>query len=216
MTSPLQIITVPVTPFDQNARIVYPEGGTHAVLVDPGGDCELLMKRLAERGLRPAQIWLTHSHLDHCGAVAGLKSAFDVTLYAHAAGADLRRTVTLYAEMFGIPEGIMENCPEPDVAVEEGDVLSIGGTPFEVLHTPGHCPDHVSFYSSKAQMVFTGDTLMAGGIGRTDLPGGSYETIMHSLREKLLRLPGSTKVFAGHGSDTMIEREAKTNPFLRG
>ena len=215
MSELLLIETVPVTALAQNARIVHAPGGGDALLIDPGGDAELLSQRLDALQLVPRAIWLTHSHFDHCGGVADLKMRWPLRLYGHAAGRELRTSVVEYCTMFGVPAEEVRNCPEPDEYVSQGARLSFAGFDFEVLYTPGHSPDHVCFYCPRAKVVFTGDVLFAGSIGRSDFPGGSGSQLMRSIKQQLLRLPGDTKVFAGHGPDTVIKREIDSNPFLQ-
>ena len=119
-------------------------------------------------------------------------------------------------EMFEIPPGIMENCPEPDRYVDQGDLIELGALRFEVLYTPGHSPGHVCYYCREEGVLLSGDLLFAGSVGRTDLPGGSATLLQRSLKEKLMILPDTTKVWPGHGPDTTIGVERVSNPFLRG
>ena len=116
--------------------------------------------------------------------------------------------------LYGIPPGEMQSCPEPDVPIIGGEALSIAGYNFEVLFTPGHSPGHLCFYNSASHTLIAGDTLFAGSIGRTDLPGGDHVTLLRSIRQQLLVLPDDTRVLSGHGPDTTIGRERNSNPFL--
>ncbi len=209
----LNIYVVPVTPFAQNARLLVLHD-KRAVLVDPGGEAGRLLSVIEEKKLTVEAIWLTHSHLDHCGAAAEIIRKLAVPMYASAAGRRLRQEVEEQARYFNMPPGIMENCPEPDVYLKGGETLDFGEYPFKVLATPGHVPDHLCYYSEKTQILLSGDCLFSGAVGRTDLPGGNPREMTESLR-RLAELPGETKVFAGHGPDTVIEKELKTNPFLR-
>lgn len=109
----------------------------------------------------------------------------------------------------------LENCPEPTVGISGGETLNFEGESFEVIFTPGHSPGHLCFYNAKENVLIAGDTLFAGSIGRTDLPGGDYSTLMTSIREKIFTLPPSTKVLPGHGPDTTVEEEKKSNPFFQ-
>ena len=162
------IETIVVTPIQQNCRILL---GKAALVVDPGGDVEAIIASLGGRMV--SQIWLTHSHLDHCGGVAGLKETFpDSRIYGHELEKDYRQRVEDIAAYYGIPEGLMKNCPEPDTYIKGGEILDFEGVKFEVRFTPGHAPGHLVFVNKEEKYVFAGDTLFQGSIGRTDLPNG--------------------------------------------
>ncbi|MBX7145354.1 MAG: MBL fold metallo-hydrolase [Oligoflexia bacterium] len=211
----LEIVTVPVTGFQQNCRLIGdPSSGT-AVVIDPGGDVPHILQVLKQRGWRCVEIWLTHSHLDHCGGVTELIAASGAKLTAHALEREFRERVAEIAAMYGIPQDQFKACPEPDRAVVASDVLRFGGQKFEVRFTPGHSPGHVVFYCAELGLLLAGDTVFAGSIGRTDLPGGDYEQLMQSIAEQILTLPDSTKLLPGHGPDTTIGEERRSNPFLQ-
>jgi hydroxyacylglutathione hydrolase len=210
----IEIVKVAVTPFAQNARIVWAHGTTNAIVVDPGGDVDRIVAALKERGLTCAEIWLTHSHLDHCGGVKPLIAATGARLIGHPAESLMRSRVRDIAAMYGLPPGELEDCPEPDRFVSGGEIVAVGEETFEVLFTPGHSPGHVCFYNQANGIVIAGDTLFEGSIGRTDLPGGDFEVLMRSIKEVLYRLPPDTAVLPGHGEDTTIGREMRTNPFV--
>jgi glyoxylase-like metal-dependent hydrolase (beta-lactamase superfamily II) len=207
----MSVHTIVVTPIQQNCRILL---GKTAMVVDPGGDVDLILSKL--EGKEISQIWLTHSHLDHCGGVAGLKEHFpNAKLYGHELEREYRERVEDIATFYGIPQGIMRNCPEPDFYLKGGETLDFEGTKFEVRFTPGHAPGHLIFVNHKDRYVFSGDTLFEGSIGRTDLPDGDYSTLIRSIKQQLLTLSDDFHVLSGHGSDTTIGREKKTNPFLQ-
>ena len=216
LDSMVTISSLVVTPFAQNCRVVSAEGGQEAVVIDPGGDVDLVLGELVRRSLRCEQIWLTHSHLDHCGGVARLKELTGAKLYGHPVERELRARVEDICAMYGVPPGLMDNCPEPEVYLKGGERVSLGSEVFEVLFTPGHSPGHLCFYHRSGGVLLAGDTLFQGSIGRTDLPGGEHGTLMRSIREKILTLPPETKVMSGHGPDTTVGIEAKTNPFIAG
>jgi hydroxyacylglutathione hydrolase len=212
----LRIITVEVTPFAQNARIlICPATGKSAV-VDPGGDVERIVDVLKEQGLSCEQIWLTHSHLDHCGGVADLIAFSGAKLVGHPNEKSMRENVVNICRMYGVPPSTMKNCPEPDVYITGGEDLTLGNEMLNVLFTPGHSPGHVSFYHAPTSTLIAGDTLFAGSIGRTDLPGADHATLISSIKNVLFALPGDTNVLPGHGPDTQIDIERKSNPFLVG
>ena len=219
----LKIETIPVTEFDQNARIVWSESSSEGVVVDPGGEPQKILGVAKALGVKLTQVWLTHSHLDHCGAVQPIVDELKIPVVAHPAEKMLRANVQSIAQMYGMPEGDLKNCPEPDLVVRGGETLRVGSHEAVVLFTPGHSPGHVSFFFKADGIVVSGDTLFAGSIGRTDLPGGDTdlpggdtETLLKSIREELFSLPPETRVLSGHGPDTTIGHEARTNPFFVG
>ena len=212
----LEISCYAVSLFAQNSRLLVCKDSNESVLVDPGGDAELLLDAIEKSGARLKQIWLTHSHLDHCGAVSQILQKHKVDLVAHMDESFMRSNVEAVAAMYGVPEGNFFNCPEPDIFVAEGDEVKVGRYVFKVLFTPGHSPGHVSFYNQENELIIAGDVLFAGSIGRTDLPGGDYEQLIRSVREKLFTLPAQTKVMSGHGPDTTIAKEIRDNPFFNG
>lgn len=212
----LKIIQVVVSPFQQNCRIIGDEKSAQAAVVDPGGDVPLILQELAKAGLRCTEVWLTHSHLDHCGGVKELLEKTGATLIGHRGESEMRSAVVQICAMYGIPPGLMENCPEPSRFIEEGDKLKVGPYIFDVIFTPGHSPGHLSFYHREGKILLAGDTLFAGSIGRSDLPGGDFDTLMKSIKDRILTLPGDTVVMSGHGPDTLVDTERRTNPFIVG
>jgi glyoxylase-like metal-dependent hydrolase (beta-lactamase superfamily II) len=212
----LHIETITVTPFAQNARILSVAGHEDAVVVDPGGDVPLIEDALRRRKLRCSEIWLTHSHIDHCAGVAALMRSYPATLFGHPDEAAFRTAVIQVCRMYGLPEEGMENCPEPTRMLRGGETLTLHGISFEVLFTPGHSPGHLCFYCAAENLLIGGDLLFQGSVGRTDLPGGNGATLLQSIRSKVLVLPPATKVLAGHGPDTTVGAEARSNPFILG
>lgn len=210
----LEILTCVVTPFMQNSRILFEPGSGTAVVVDPGGDVDQILHELAKRQLRCDEIWLTHSHLDHCGGVRRLKEVTGARVLGHPGEAEFRSRVVDIAAMYGLPGSDLQNCPEPDTMLTGGETLTIGEATFEVLFTPGHSPGHLCFYNRSNRVLVAGDTLFQGSIGRTDLPGGDFDVLMASIRGVLLKLPLDTRVLPGHGPETAIGLEARSNPFL--
>lgn len=210
----LSIATVVVTPFMQNARILTCEETKATVIIDPGGEPDKIIDELHGRDLSCSQIWLTHSHLDHCGAVLPLMESLGVPLVAHPAEEAMRSQVRGIAQMYGLPASEWFDCPEPSIAIHGGEVLSLGKLHAEVLFTPGHSPGHVSFYFRSEKVLVSGDALFAGSIGRTDLPGGDHKTLIKSIKEKILTLDDDVRVLSGHGDDTTVGEERRNNPFL--
>lgn len=211
----LQITTFVLTPFSQNTRILADRSSKAAVVVDPGGEVAILTEFLQANSLTCKEIWLTHSHIDHCGGVAELLRSTSAKLLGHKDEQFLRAHVREAAMMFGLSPNEYENCPEPDQYIAEGDELRLGDSTFRVLFTPGHSPGHVSFYNAAEGFVVSGDALFRGSVGRVDLPGSDGPTLRRSIREKLATLPPETRVLSGHGPDTEIGIELRSNPFLQ-
>ena len=210
----LTIETVQVTEFMQNARVVWDSEGKDAVIVDPGGDSEAILEVVRREGLSVREIWLTHSHLDHCGGVEPLVKALGCSVVAHPEESAMRAGVQAIASMYGLPPSDWHNCPEPTVVVTGGETLHIGPHKASVLFTPGHSPGHVSFYFPEENLILSGDVLFAGSIGRTDLAGGNHRELISSIKERILPLPDETRVLSGHGEDTTVGQERRSNPFL--
>ena len=194
--------------------------------------------------LRVTSVVLTHAHLDHAGGVAELLDALErrqgkrPELLGHRDDKELRGNVSRQALLFGLSPVEFRDCPEPDRYLEEGDTLTVGSTVGTALFTPGHAPGHISFFFAAGQhaielfdarrgrvlaheavtqpLLIAGDTLFAGSIGRTDLPGGSHETLLRSIEEKIFTLPEPTIVMPGHGEDTTVGKERCSNPFFAG
>jgi hydroxyacylglutathione hydrolase len=210
-----EIITLCVSEFAQNCRILaWPSSA--AIVVDPGAEAGRIIAELRKRKLELREIWLTHSHLDHCGGVADLLAQFPVTLRAHPCEQELRQKVEMIAQMYGLGGTDMRNCPEPSELLRGGESLQVEDSQFEVKFVPGHSPGHVCFYDREAGILLAGDTLFSGSIGRTDLPGGDHALLISGIQREILSLPGETRVLPGHGPDTTVEAERSANPFLVG
>lgn len=212
----LDVKTVQVTPFDQNCRVLFDSISGEAVVVDPGGDFERIEALLDAAGVRCSQIWLTHSHIDHCGGVQRLKDASGAPLYGHPDEQIMRSAVTTICAMYGFPDADLDNCPEPEHYIRGGEILRGSGGEWKVIAAPGHSPGHVTFYSAEHGILVGGDVLFAGSIGRTDLPGGDHRTLLKSIANLMEKLPPNTRVLPGHGPETTLAAELQTNPFLRG
>lgn len=212
----LQVHSIPVTSFQQNSYVLSIPHEDQAVIIDPGGDAEKILGFCKKENLEVGQVWLTHSHLDHCGGTADIISSTEAKLFGHEAEALFRSNVEEIAAAYGLQGDGLKNCPEPDSLLVEGMKVSVGAVEFTVIFAPGHSPGHVCFYSKQEEVLFAGDVLFAGSIGRTDLPGGDPAVLMQSLKEKIVVLPPQTKVYSGHGPATTIGQELETNPFLQG
>jgi glyoxylase-like metal-dependent hydrolase (beta-lactamase superfamily II) len=200
-----------VGPLAENTYIVEHAATRKGVVVDPGFEGEEILGRLAERGITLEKILLTHGHLDHVAAVRVLKERTGATIHIHPDDSDRLQTAGVQGRMFGLH---IENPPPPDVLLGEGDRIALGDQTFQVLHTPGHTPGHVTFLTG--EMAFVGDLIFAGSIGRTDLPGGSYDALIRAVREKIFTLPDRTVLFPGHGPSTTVGEERRSNPFFAG
>lgn len=200
-----------VGPLAVNAYILEDPGSRKAVVVDPGGDGEALLAEIEERGLAVDKILLTHGHFDHVGAVGLLRKSTGAPVHIHPDDVDRMLGARRQGLLFGLT---IPNPPKPDVLVGEGDTVPFAGAEFRVVHTPGHTPGCVSYIVGK--LAFVGDLIFAGSIGRTDLPGGSYETLLESVRRKVFVLPDDTVLLPGHGPTTTVGEERRSNPFFTG
>ncbi|HHH83733.1 MAG TPA: MBL fold metallo-hydrolase [Chloroflexi bacterium] len=184
-----------------------------AVVIDPAWEGEMLAAAAEERGWRVEGIWITHGHFDHFGGVAGLARSLDgpVPVAMHPADLPLWKAQG-GASFFGIPD--FDPGPEPSLQLQHGMQLFLADYAFEVRHTPGHAPGHVIFWCPKGEAAFCGDLIFRAGVGRTDLPGGDWDQLLHSIREHVFTLPGTTRLLPGHGPLTTVEMEQRTNPFV--
>jgi glyoxylase-like metal-dependent hydrolase (beta-lactamase superfamily II) len=211
MSTELVVRFLTVGAFSENSYVVGCPASGRGVLIDPGGEVPAVLALAQELGLEIEAIWLTHAHLDH---VLGLREAAEATgvpIWLHPDERMLYDAAPQQGEAFGFP---IEPLPEVDESFASGQRLQLGEHTVEVLFVPGHSPGHVAFWFPAADTVVAGDVLFAGSIGRTDLPGGSYETLMQSIRQVLVPLGDDVRVFPGHGPPTEIGIERTSNPFL--
>ena len=208
----IQILQMPLGPLQTNCYLLACEETLQAAVIDPSWNGRLIADTAADKGWTITHILLTHSHFDHVGGLSELKEAVDAPIYIHPEAVEMLAHANTSASFFqlSIPQP-----PKPDRMLAAGDILKVGNLKLNVLFTPGHAPGHVSFYLPDHRVIFDGDVLFQQGIGRTDLPGGDYQLLMDTIREKLMVLPDETHVLSGHGGATTIGSERQNNPFLQ-
>jgi hydroxyacylglutathione hydrolase len=201
-------------PLENNTYLIADEQTRQAVVIDPSFGSKRAAEEIRQQGYELVGIWLTHAHFDHVAGVQELLDAFgdeipvglhpsDIPLWNYAGG----------AAMFGFD---LKPGPEPKLRLRHGQILSLGQSSFEVRLTPGHSPGHVVFYCAEDRVVFCGDLIFQMGVGRTDLPGGSYATLLESIRMQVMPLPPETRLLSGHGNETTVGDELAKNPFVAG
>jgi glyoxylase-like metal-dependent hydrolase (beta-lactamase superfamily II) len=204
--------TFPVGPLQCNCTILGDEATGEAIVIDPGDEVTRIHDRLVALGLKLKQILVTHAHIDHVGGAIRLKRLTGAPILLNENDLPLLQLMDQQAAWLGVPTP--ETAP-PDERLCEGQQVGLESYPAQVIHTPGHTQGSVCLYLIPLKMIFAGDTLFAGSIGRTDLPGGNFEQIINSIQSRLLRLPDETRVIPGHGPATTIGLERRNNPFLR-
>jgi glyoxylase-like metal-dependent hydrolase (beta-lactamase superfamily II) len=208
----VKVIQIPNGAFAENCFLVVDDG--ECAIVDPGEEAGLILHKVRETGAKAVAIWLTHAHLDHVLGVPAVAAATGAPVWLHPADRPLYDGVPQQAAWFGFEAP--GPLPAPDHAFAHGQTVNVGGTSFEVRHAPGHSPGSVCLVAPAAGIALSGDVLFAGSIGRTDLPGGDFETLIGSIERELLSLPDDTILYSGHGPETTIGRERRANPFLTG
>ena len=205
--------TFPVGPLHCNCTILGDEEAGEAIVIDPGDEVGRIYRRLVTLGLKLKQILITHAHIDHVGGALKLKRLTGAPILLNEDDLPQLKIMAMQAEWLGVetPE-----TASPDASLADGLRVGLERYPAEVLHTPGHTQGSVCLHFAPLKMVIAGDTLFAGSIGRTDLPGGNSRQIIESIESRLLALPDETKVLPGHGPATTIGAERRSNPFLHG
>jgi hydroxyacylglutathione hydrolase len=203
--------TVVVGPLGVNCFILGCEETGEGVVIDPGGEAERVLAAVTRLGLTIRYVINTHGHFDHVGGNRAVLDATGAQLLIHEGDVHFLSRAADVATMYGL---VTENSPRPDRLLEDGMAITFGRQTIRVLHTPGHTPGGCCLYLAEQGVVITGDTLFADGVGRTDFPGSSHQSLMESIRDQLLTLPDETKAYPGHGPATTIGHERLYNPYI--
>jgi hydroxyacylglutathione hydrolase len=203
---------LPVGPLQCNCSVIGDEASREAMVIDPGDDIEDVLALIRKHNLTVKQIVITHAHIDHVGGAAKLRAATGAPILLNQNDYDLLKMLDVQATWIGMPS---PGKVEIDQSVAQADKVKAGSLAANVIHTPGHTEGSICLYFPAQRKLIAGDTLFAGSIGRTDLPGGSFDKIIRSIHEKVLSLPDDTVVVPGHGPLTTIGEERQSNPFLK-
>lgn len=210
----LKIDSFTFNPFQENTYVLSDDSG-ECIIIDPGcydaEEKEELAIFIDSKGLKPVKILLTHAHIDHVLGINFLAGKYGLPIVMNSIETELLKSASIYGQMWGIQ---VEPAPDPQEFLKDGDTFTFGKTELEVLFTPGHSPGSLSFYHRPTKQLIAGDVLFYGSIGRTDLPGGNFETLEKSIRTKLYTLEDDVIVYSGHGQSTTIGHEKRTNPFV--
>jgi glyoxylase-like metal-dependent hydrolase (beta-lactamase superfamily II) len=208
----LEIIPFILGPVSTNSYLIADPDSGDAAVIDPAWDGHIILAEAKKRGWKIGQLWYTHAHFDHFGGAAEIANALNPppVIALHPLELDLWKNQG-GAPFFGMR---INPGPEPTVELAHGQNLCLGNNEFEVRHTPGHTPGHVVFYCAKEAVLFSGDLIFQGGVGRTDLPGGDWEALVRSIRKQVFPLPDETRLLSGHGPETSVGAEKRENLFV--
>lgn len=206
----MEFDSVIVGALETNCYLVYCTESLECAIVDPGAEAQKIFHLITKKSLNPVVLLNTHGHIDHIGANKDIKERFNIPLCIHALDKSMLENVQQLELSFFL--GAKES-PSPDKYLEDGDMVKLGNSSLQVIHTPGHSPGSVSFLGDG--FILSGDTLFYGGVGRADLPGGSWDELERSIKNKILTLPDETIVLPGHGPTTSVGQERNLNPFIK-
>jgi len=205
---------IPVTPYQQNCSVLLCEATKEIAIIDPGGDLPLIRKQIAEMGGKPAIVLLTHGHMDHCAQARVLADELGVPLEGpHKGDKFWLDQLPMACQMVGFPPS---EAFVPDRWLDDGDSVGFGDVKLEVLHCPGHTPGHIIFFNPEVRLAMVGDVIFQGSVGRTDFPGGDFDTLVNSIKQKLFPLGDDVTFIPGHGPTSTLGEERRTNPFVSG
>jgi hydroxyacylglutathione hydrolase len=210
----LEIVSFTLGPVQTNAYLVADAGTKEAAVIDPAWDGHIILEAAQKRGWRIGHLWYTHAHFDHIGGAGAIADALNpLPLVALHSNDHVLWRAGGGGAFFGFD---IDPGPEPTIDLHQGQILRLGSVEFEVRFTPGHTPGHCILYVPSSHVCFCGDVIFAGSVGRTDLPGGSWEQLESSIRTKVYTLPDETRLLSGHGPETTVGEEKKSNPFVSG
>ena len=209
----LKILIVPVTPFQQNCSIVFDDDTKQGAVVDPGGDIERIEDAIKQSGVKIEKILLTHGHIDHAGGAADLAAKLNVKVIGPAiADKPILDNIPNRAAMFKM---LGAKSVTPDQWLKDGDEVQVGGLTFRIVEAPGHSPGSIVFFNEANKFALMGDVLFQNSVGRTDIPGGDHDTLMASIKNKVLPLGDDVQFLPGHGNASQIGHERRNNPYLK-
>lgn len=206
-----------VGPLQANCYLVSDAASRETAIIDPGGDARKIIRCMEDGGLKPILIVDTHAHPDHVAANAELKKRYKIPILVHKDDAAALAQSGMLGKLIGL---FLEPSPPPDKLLHDGDEIKVGKLALKVIHTPGHTKGGICLWyegqGGEAPLLFSGDTVFQDSVGRTDLPGGSYDALMNSIETKIMPLPDRTRILPGHGPETTLGREKRRNPFFNG
>ncbi len=208
----LNCVTFVLGPLENNTYLIVDGDSGEAAVIDPSFDCQVVLDEVRQQGWNLTQVWLTHAHFDHIAGVSTIAGSTKPPLPVGLHPGDM----VLWRQNGAAPHfGVrFESGPEPSIEFTHGQILSLGKSTFEVRHTPGHTRGHVIFVSQDENIVWCGDLIFSGSVGRTDLPGGDGAALLRSIQTQVLTLPPETRLLSGHGAETTVKAEIEHNPFL--